>query len=61
MQGQEEALAIMEEKIGTISSIADRNLQNAEGTEQSSGLLAREAEALSAQVEKFVTEEGKNG
>ncbi len=61
VQGQEEALAIMEEKIGTISSIADRNLQNAEGTEQSSGLLAREAEALSAQVEKFVTEEGKNG
>jgi len=51
----------MEEKIGTISSIADRNLQNAEGTEQSSGLLAREAEALSSQVEKFVTEEGKNG
>lgn len=61
VQGQEEALAIMEEKIGTISSIADRNLQNAEGTEQSSGLLAREAEALSLQVEKFVTEEGKNG
>lgn len=61
VQGQEEALAIMEEKIGTISSIADRNLQNAEGTEQSSSLLAREAEALSAQVEKFVTEEGKNG
>ncbi len=61
VQGQEEALAIMEEKIGTISSIADRNLQNAEGTEQSSGLLAREAEALSSQVEKFVTEEGKNG
>lgn len=61
VQGQEEALAIMEEKIGTISSIADRNLQNAEGTEQSSSLLAREAEALSSQVEKFVTEEGKNG
>ena len=36
VQGQESALAIMEERIGTIFSIAERNLQNATGTEQSS-------------------------
>lgn len=54
VQGQESALAVMEERIGTISGIADRNLQNAEETEQSSGLLAREAEKLQAQVKNFV-------
>ncbi len=60
VQGQKGALAIMEERIETISAIADTNLQNAQGTEQSSGLLAREAEALSDQVEKFVLKEGAN-
>ena len=60
VQGQRGALAIMEERIETISTIADTNLQNAKGTEQSSGLLAREAEALSSQVEKFVLKEGQN-
>lgn len=57
VQGQERAIAIMEDHIGTISAIADRNLQNASGTEQSSGLLAREAEALRAQVSRFVVKE----
>ena len=57
VQGQEGALAVMEEKIGTISSIADRNLQNASGTEQSSGLLAKEAEVLRFQVKRFVVKE----
>ena len=60
VRGQEDALAVMEERIGTISSIADRNLQNAEGTEQSSGLLAKEAEKLQAQVRKFILEEGRD-
>ncbi len=58
VHGQEDALAIMEERIGTISSIADRNLQNAEGTKQSSGLLAKEAEKLQFQVKKFILKEG---
>ena len=44
----------MEERIETISSIADQNLQNAEGTEQSSGSLAKEAEILQTLVEKFI-------
>lgn len=57
VQGQEKALAIMEERIGTISAIAERNLQNASGTEQSSGLLAKEAEALRIQVQRFVVKE----
>ena len=57
VKGQESALAIMEERIDAISAIADRNLQNATGTEHSSGLLAREAEALAAQVKKFVLKE----
>ena len=57
VQSQESALAIMEERIGTISGIAERNLQNATGTEQSSGLLAREAEALRFQVKRFVVKE----
>ena len=57
VQGQEGALAIMEERIEAISAIADRNLQNAGGTEQSSGLLAKEAEDLQSQVQKFVLKE----
>ena len=57
VRGQETALAVMEERIDTISAIADRNLQNAGETEQSSGSLAREAEALQSQVRKFVLKE----
>ena len=53
IQGQESALSVMEERIETISTIADRNLKNAGETEQASGLLAREAEALQMRVEKF--------
>lgn len=60
VQSQEKALSIMDERIGTISDIADRNLQNAEGTEQSSSLLAAEAESLRAQVNKFVLKEERN-
>ena len=58
VQGQETALAVMEERIDAISSIADRNLQNAKETEQSSGSLAKEAEALQSQVQKFTLKEG---
>ena len=54
VQGQEAALAVMEARIATISDIADRNLQNAGETEQSSGSLAKEAEALQTHVRKFV-------
>ena len=57
VQDQENAIAIMEERIETISSIADRNLQNASGTAQSSGLLAKEAEALQSRVGTFVLRE----
>ncbi len=57
VQGQEAALALMEERIDAISAIADRNLQNAGETEQSSGSLSREAEALQAQVQKFTLKE----
>ena len=57
VQGQEEALISMEGRIATISAIADRNLQNAGGTSQSSGLLAKEAEELQAQVRKFALKE----
>lgn len=57
VQGQESALLSMEERIATISAIADRNLQNAGGTSQSSGLLAKEAEELQAQVGKFALKE----
>lgn len=60
VQGQENALAVMEGRIETISSIADRNLRNAGATEQSSGFLSREAEALQAHVKKFVLKEGDN-
>ncbi|MDE5907657.1 MAG: HAMP domain-containing protein [Lachnospiraceae bacterium] len=60
VQGQERALAVMEERIETISVLADKNLQNASGTEQSSGLLAKEAEVLRVQVKKFVVKEEKD-
>lgn len=60
VQGQKNALTIMEERIEMISAIADRNLQNAEGTEESSGLLAKEAEALRYQVKKFVLKEERD-
>ena len=57
VQGQESALAVMEERIATISAIAERNMQNASGTEQASGLLAQEAESLRLKVQKFVVKE----
>ncbi len=57
VQGQEIALTAMEERIAAISSIADRNLQNAEETEHSSGSLAKEAEALQSRVRKFTLKE----
>lgn len=57
VQGQENALISMEERIATISSIADRNLQSAVGTSQSSELLAKESEELQAQVKKFALKE----
>ncbi len=57
VQSQEIALSAMEARIATISDIADRNLQNAKETEQSSGSLAREAEALQSQVRKFILKE----
>lgn len=60
VQSQEKALTIMDERIEAISAIADRNLKNAEGTEQSSGLLAAEAESLRTQVHKFVLKEERN-
>ena len=59
VQGQKLALSVMEERIASISSIADRNLQNAGETEQSSGSLAKEAEALQSHVRKFVLKEGR--
>lgn len=57
VQGQENALISMEERIATISSIADRNLQSAVGTSQSSVLLAKESEELQVQVKKFALKE----
>lgn len=57
VQSQESAIAMMEERIETISVIAEKNLQSAGGTEQSSGLLAKEAEALRLRVKKFVVKE----
>lgn len=57
VRGQEHALNVMEERIATISTIADRNLQNAEETEQSSGSLAKEAEELQDRVQKFKLKE----
>ncbi len=61
VQGQESALTVMEERIASISAIADRNLQNAGETEQSSASLAKEAEALQAQVQKFALKEECSG
>ncbi len=61
VQGQESALATMEERIAAISGIADRNLQNAGETEQSSGSLAKEAESLQSQVQKFILKEKDKG
>lgn len=57
VKGQESALSLMEERIDAISDIANRNLQSAGGTEQSSELLAKEAENLQFQVKKFVLKE----
>lgn len=54
VKGQENALVIMDERIESISDIADKNLQNAGETKNSSGLLAKEAEQLKVQVNKFV-------
>ena len=54
-------LTVMEERISAISAIADRNLQNAGETEQSSGSLDKEAEALQAQVQKFILKEKRGG
>ena len=61
VQGQELALSVMEERIATISAITDRNLQNAGETERSSGSLAKEAEALQSQVQKFILKEACSG
>ena len=47
----------MEEKIETISAIADRNLQSAGDTAQSSTLLAQEADELQSQVRRFILRE----
>lgn len=60
VHGQESALAIMEERIGTISDIADQNLQNASGMEKSSSQLEKEAAALKSRVVKFALKE-ENG
>ena len=57
VQGQKSALSVMEERIASISSIAERNLLNAGETEQSSAMLTKEAEALQSQVQKFVLKE----
>lgn len=54
VNSQRNALSLMDERIEAISEIADRNLQNAGGMEQASGSLAKEAENLQAQVEKFI-------
>ena len=54
VQDQKNALSIMDERIETISGIADQNLQNASEIDQSSGMLAREAETLQSHVRKFV-------
>lgn len=54
VNSQQNALSLMDERIEAISEIADRNLQNAGGMEQASGSLAKEAENLQAQVDKFI-------
>ncbi len=61
VKGQENALVIMDERIESISDIADKNLQNAGGTKNSSGLLAKEAEQLKVQVNKFVCKQEAKG
>lgn len=53
VEGQKNALSIIDERIEAISGIADQNLQNASEIEQSSGLLAKEAELLQSHVKKF--------
>ncbi len=58
VESQESALASMEGRIEVISSAADRNLQNAARTEQSSGMLADEAERLQSHVRRFRLKEG---
>lgn len=55
---QQNALNAMEQQIDTISSIASRNLQSAQESEQSSGLLAQEADELQNKVGKFTLKEG---
>ncbi len=60
VQGQKSALATMEERIEDISAIANHNLQNATRTEQASGLLAKEAESLRSEVNRFVLKEEGN-
>lgn len=57
VQEQQSALIHMEEKIETISAIADRNLQSAGDTAQSSTLLAQEADELQSQVRRFILRE----
>ena len=53
VEGQENALSIIDERIEAITGIADQNLQNASEIEQSSGLLAKDAEVLQSHVKKF--------
>jgi len=53
VQEQKNSLISMEEKIETISNLASRNQQNAEESEQSSGILSQEAGKLQSQVQKF--------
>ena len=57
VQEQQSALIHMEEKIETISAIADRNLQSAGDTAQSSTLLAQEADELQSQIRRFILRE----
>lgn len=59
VESQEGALASMEGRIEVISSAANRNLQNAAQTEQSSGMLADEAERLQSHVRRFRLKEGR--
>lgn len=56
VEGQKNALSIIDERIEAISGIADQNLQNASEIEQSSALLAKEAELLQSHVKKIYTE-----
>lgn len=54
---QQEALGEMEEKIDTITSIADHNLQSAEETAHSSQMLAEQADEIRMKVQKFKCKE----